>query len=218
MVTSQRQTSQQDAMRQRAGFPVVRPRRLRLNATIRGMLRETSLAPSDFIYPLFVRHGENIKQPIASMPGQQQWSVDRLRDEAREIAALGIPAVVLFGIPDQQRRTAAAKTTTPTASSRRRSAPSKTPRRSWSSSPICASANTPTTATAASSTCRASITSRLPDGYCSTTRRSNCWPQHRWSHAEAGADIIAPSGMMDGMVGAIRAALDDAGLRPRRRS
>jgi len=80
MVTSRRRTRPQQAAQTSAGFPVARPRRQRLNETMRRMVRETTLSPSDFIYPLFVRHGEGIKQPIASMPGQHQWSVDRLRD------------------------------------------------------------------------------------------------------------------------------------------
>ena len=82
-----------------AGFPLVRPRRLRLNAALRGLVRETSLAASDFIYPLFVRHGKGVQEPIASMPGVYQWSVDRLPAEIESIARLGIPAVILFGIP-----------------------------------------------------------------------------------------------------------------------
>src|SRR5687767_5791943 len=82
--------------------PTLRPRRLRLNPNLRRMVRETSLAPDDFIYPLFVRYGENEERPIASMPGQRQISVDKLAKEARDIAALGIPAVILFGIPEEK--------------------------------------------------------------------------------------------------------------------
>src|SRR5262245_57541837 len=78
----------------------IRPRRLRLNANLRRMVQETELNPSDFIYPLFIRHGSDIQQLIKSMPGQFQWTVDRLKDEVRNIAALGIPAVILFGIPE----------------------------------------------------------------------------------------------------------------------
>jgi porphobilinogen synthase len=77
----------------------LRPRRLRLNATLRRMVRETVLAPADFVAPLFVRHGRNQRIPISSMPGQFQLSVDQLAAEAKEIAALGVPAVILFGIP-----------------------------------------------------------------------------------------------------------------------
>src|SRR5277367_1647744 len=77
-----------------------RPRRLRRTETLRRMVRETTLAPSDFIYPLFVRHGRDEQRPISSMPGQFQWTVDKLAAEAREIAAHGIPSVILFGIAD----------------------------------------------------------------------------------------------------------------------
>ena len=86
------------------GFPVVRPRRLRLNPRIRAMVRETQIAPDDFIYPLFVTHGRDVRNEIGSMPGVYQWSIDTLRvaREAESIAALGIPAVILFGIPNEK--------------------------------------------------------------------------------------------------------------------
>ena len=76
-----------------------RPRRLRLSASIRRLVRETALTPDDFIYPLFIRHGQDLRLPIESMPGQFQISLDRLPAEAKAIADLGIPAVLLFGIP-----------------------------------------------------------------------------------------------------------------------
>jgi hypothetical protein len=76
-----------------------RPRRLRLTVGIRSMVRETVLSPADFVYPLFVRHGRDARVPVRSMPGVAQITVDRLAGEARAIAALGIPAVILFGIP-----------------------------------------------------------------------------------------------------------------------
>src|SRR5512142_308642 len=80
----------------------VRPRRLRLNPAIRAMVRETQLAPDDFIYPLFVTHGRGVQAPIGSMPGVFQWSVDRLAGEVESAAKLGIPAVILFGIPAEK--------------------------------------------------------------------------------------------------------------------
>ena len=85
-----------------AGFPIQRPRRLRLNAALRGMVRETELNPRDFIYPLFVRAGHGSKTEIHSMPGVYQWSVDGLAAEAEAIARLGIPAVIFFGIPAEK--------------------------------------------------------------------------------------------------------------------
>lgn len=80
-------------------FPTTRPRRLRRTPTLRRMVRETVLTPNDFMYPMFVVHGKGIERPIRSMPGQAQWSVDQLPRQAEEIAALGIPAVILFGLP-----------------------------------------------------------------------------------------------------------------------
>src|SRR5579859_51883 len=80
-------------------FPETRLRRLRTTPTLRSLVRETTLAPSDFIYPLFVRHGHGFHDEISSMPGVYHFSIDRLRAEANEIAALGIPAVILFGLP-----------------------------------------------------------------------------------------------------------------------
>src|SRR3990172_4685000 len=76
-----------------------RPRRLRQNSAIRAMVREIHLRADDFIYPLFITHGQNVQNEIRSMPGIYQWSVDRLAAETESIAQLGIPAVLLFGIP-----------------------------------------------------------------------------------------------------------------------
>ena len=83
-------------------FPIQRLRRLRQHEAFRRMTRETRLAPSDFIYPLFVVEGRNRREEIGSMPGQFRFSVDLLVKEASEIAALGIPAIILFGIPDRK--------------------------------------------------------------------------------------------------------------------
>ncbi len=210
MVTSRRRTSPQQTAETSAGFPVARPRRLRLSETMRRMVRETTLSPSDFIYPLFVRHGENIRQPIASMPGQSQWSVDRLRDEAREIAALGIPAVVLFGIPASKDATGsenyAADGIVPRAI---RAIKEVTPEMvvisdmcfcEYTDHGHCGIINTPGAS---------HYTNRLPEGYVLNDLTLELLGRASVAHAEAGADIIAPSGMMDGMVGAIRAALDE---------
>src|SRR3990172_2843979 len=85
-----------------ATFPQLRLRRLRRNETIRSMVRETRLAPSDFVYPLFVTHGRDIKTPIEPMPGCYQFSLDLLLPEVMEVAELGIPGVLLFGIPSHK--------------------------------------------------------------------------------------------------------------------
>jgi len=180
---------------------------------MRRMIRETTISPSDFIYPLFVRHGENIKQPIASMPGQYQWSVDRLRDEACEIAALGIPAVVLFGIPASKdamgSENYAPDGIVPQAI---RAIKEVAPEMvvisdmcfcEYTDHGHCGIINTTETE---------HYTNRLPEGYVMNDLTLELLGRASVAHAEAGADIIAPSGMMDGMVGAIRAALDEHSL------
>jgi len=83
-------------------FPISRPRRLRRTSQIRAMLRETELTPTDFIYPVFVRPGAGMRQPISSMPGISQWSVDRLVEEVAGVYESGVPAVMLFGIPEHK--------------------------------------------------------------------------------------------------------------------
>ena len=83
-------------------FPIYRPRRLRRNAMLRDLVRETALSPKDFIYPLFVCPGKDRADPVSSMPGVAQLSVDRVVKECREVQALGIPGVILFGIPEHK--------------------------------------------------------------------------------------------------------------------
>src|SRR5437763_16268462 len=87
---------------EQAYTPAQRPRRLRRNPALRRMVRETILTPDDFVYPLFVTGGQGFVRPISSMPGQAQRSVDMLGPEIEEIASLAIPAVLLFGIPDEK--------------------------------------------------------------------------------------------------------------------
>ncbi|HSG15542.1 MAG TPA: porphobilinogen synthase, partial [Anaerolineae bacterium] len=87
-------------MNQTPTYPTLRPRRLRRSANLRRLVRETSLTANDLIYPLFVRPGREVRRPISSMPGQAQLSVDMLAAEAERIVELGIPAVILFGIPE----------------------------------------------------------------------------------------------------------------------
>ena len=213
MVTSQRRTSRQQPAQTSAGFPVARPRRLRLNETMRRMVRETTLSPSDFIYPLFVRHGENIKQPIASMPGQYQWSVDRLRDEAREIAALGIPAVVLFGIPASKDATGSENYDPDGIVPQAIRAIKEAAPELIVISDMCCCEYTDHGHCGIINTPEADhYTNRLPEGYVLNDLTLELLGRASVAHAEAGADIIAPSGMMDGMVGAIRAALDEHSL------
>ncbi len=114
-----------------ARFPLARPRRLRLNPQLRTLVRETHLAPDDLIYPLFITHGHGVKNEIKSMPGMFQWSPDLLGPEVQSMAALGIPAVLLFGLP-AHKDPSGRKTSRRMASSSKRRGRSKAPcRRCW---------------------------------------------------------------------------------------
>lgn len=190
-------------------YPVSRPRRLRLTPALRHMVRETILTPRDFIYPLFVRHGANIQDEISSMPGQFQWSKDKLPEQAEEIARLGISAVILFGIPDKKDSIGMGNFDPdgiiPQAI---HSIKAAVPELvivtdvclcEYTDHGHCGLLNT-----------GEGFHSHLPEGYVLNDPTLNVLGKVAASHAVAGADIIAPSGMMDGMVGAIRSALDDA--------
>ncbi len=192
-------------------YPVSRPRRLRLTPALRQMFRETVLFPKDFIYPLFIRHGTNIQDEIPSMPGQFQWSVDRLPKQVEEITRLGIPAVILFGIPAQKDPVGL---------------------ENYSPQGIIQQAiqkvkDVALELVVITDVCLCEYTdhghcgilnsgepmrSHLPEGYVLNDETLDVLGKVAISHAEAGADIVAPSGMMDGMVAAIRSALDGAGF------
>lgn len=189
-----------------------RPRRLRLNEGIRRMVRETTLAPDHFIYPLFIREGEGERKPIRSMPGQFQWTLDGLKDEIREIVALGIPAVILFGIP-QHKDACGTENFNPDGIIPRaiRTIKDAAPDLlvisdmcfcEYTDHGHCGIINTPGDEHYEPS---------LPEGYLLNDPTLSLLGQASAVHAAAGADIIAPSGMIDGMVGAIRAALDADG-------
>jgi porphobilinogen synthase len=190
-----------------------RPRRLRRTPALRRMVRETRLSPDDFIYPLFIRHGKDIQQPIRSMPGQFQWSIDRAKEEARSAYRLGIPAVILFGIPD----------TKDACGSENYDADGIIPRA------IRAIKDAVPEMLVISDMCFCEYTehghcgiinqrgeqhynAQVPEGYLLNDSTLELLEQASIVHAEAGADIIAPSGMIDGMVGAIRSGLDDTGF------
>jgi porphobilinogen synthase len=190
-------------------YPVSRPRRTRLTPTLRDMFRETVLSPRDFICPIFVRHGNNIQEPISSMPDQYQWSVDNLPGLVESISILGIPAVILFGIPYQKDPIG---------------------EENYSPQGIVQQAIRNIKATVPelvviTDVCLCEYTdhghcgilnvgksrrSHLPDGYVLNDETLEVLAKIAISHVEAGADIVAPSGMMDGMVTAIRSALDGA--------
>ena len=190
----------------------IRPRRLRLSHALRRMTRETALTPNDFIYPLFVRYGSDRQVPIESMPGCSQLTVDRLAAEAREIAALGIPAVLLFGIPEHKdwcgsdnfsddgiipRAIRAIKTAAPALA-----VISDMCFCEYTDHGHCGIINAPE---------NAHFDPALPLGYLLNDPTLELLGEASLAHARAGADIIAPSGMIDGMVAGIRSALDDGG-------
>jgi porphobilinogen synthase len=188
----------------------IRPRRLRRTPALRRMVQETRLAPEDFIYPLFIRHGRDIQQPIRSMPGQSQWSVDRAVDEVRSAHNLGIPAVILFGIPDS-KDACGSENYNPDGIIPRaiRAIKDAVPEImvisdmcfcEYTSHGHCGIINQPG---------EEHYHPNLPEGYLLNDPTLELLARASVVHAEAGADIIAPSGMMDGMVGAIRSGLDE---------
>ena len=191
-------------------FPTSRPRRLRTNNNLRAMIRETEINPSDFIYPLFVRHGKNLKQEISSMPGIFQWSVDLLAKEAKEIAELDIPSVILFGIPAEKdpigEENYADHGIVQLAIQEIKSAVPELVIVTdvclceYTDHGHCGVLNRGKNYTAA-----------LPADYVLNDPTLEVLGKVAVSHAEAGADIVAPSGMMDGMVSAMRKSLDSSG-------
>src|SRR5471030_2935600 len=185
-------------------FPQTRLRRLRSHPVMRDLVRETSLSVRDFILPLFVRPGNNIKNEIASMPGNYQLSVDRLVDEVGTAVQLGIRAFIFFGIPtskDEQGSSA------------------------WQDDGIVQQA------LRALRPAFKDVLLITDECFCEYTDHGHCGilSEHAGkldvdndatlpnlarqclSHVQAGADMVAPSGMMDGMVAAIRSGLDQAG-------
>ena len=182
-------------------FPIERPRRLRRNATLRRLVRETTLTVDDLVQPLFVVPGENIRRPIGSLPGQFHLSVDQVVEEAARLADSAVPAVILFGIPADKDALGSS---------------------GWEPAGEVQRAVT-------------AIKRRCPQllvitdvCMCEYTDHGHCGvldgdtvdndptlellAKTALSHARAGADIVAPSDMMDGRVGAIRQALDAAGF------
>lgn len=191
-------------------FPISRPRRLRLKSGIREMLRETRLHPSNFIYPLFVRHGKAIKHEISSMPGIFQWSVDKLAKEAKEIYELGIPAVILFGIPKEKdpignENFALGGIVQNAIREIKDAVPEMVV-----ITDVCMCEYTDHGHCGVLNQAPFEIHDHLPKDYVLNDASLDILGQVALSHAEAGADILAPSGMIDGMVAAIRSRLDEA--------
>ncbi len=183
-------------------FPSYRPRRLRANETIRSMVRETSLSPADLIYPLFVKPGTGLKDEIKSMPGQFQLSLDQLPAEIDELKALGVPAVILFGLPSEKDAVGS---------------------EAYDEHGIIQEAIRAIKAHdpefyVITDVCMCEYTDH---GHCGVLDDNGCvindmtlelLAKEAVSHAEAGVDMVAPSDMMDGRVAAIRAALDAEGF------
>ncbi len=182
-------------------FPVRRPRRLRRSETIRRMVRETILRVDDLIMPLFVVHGRGIRREIPPMPGNYQLSVDQLIREAKEIAALRIPAVLLFGIPerkDAHGSEAYAKD-------------------GIIQQAVRAIKDSVSDLLVITDTCLCEYTSHghcgvVEEGVVKNDPTLDLLAKSAVAQAEAGADIVAPSDMMDGRVGAIREVLDSSGF------
>ncbi len=183
------------------GFPINRPRRMRRTETLRRMLRETRLAADDFIQPYFVCPGRDVKKPVAAMPGVAQMSVDNVVREAREAWAAGVPAVLLFGLP-------ARKDATGSEAWNDHGEVQRAIRELKEAVPGLA---------IVTDVCMCEYTDH---GHCGIVKNGDVdndatlelLVREALSHARAGADIVAPSDMMDGRVGAIRAALDEAGF------
>lgn len=182
-------------------FPIDRPRRLRRGAAMRDLVRETHLQPANFILPLFVVEGEGIRKEIKSMPGNAQLSIDELVKEAREAKSLGVGGVILFGIPKHKDEDA-------TGAYDDEGIVQKA---------VAALKNEVPGLLVVTDVCNCEYTShghcgKIIDDDVDNDITLNWLAQAAVSHARAGADIVAPSDMMDGRVGAIRAALDDAGF------
>ncbi|MEI6726630.1 MAG: porphobilinogen synthase [Actinomycetes bacterium] len=182
-------------------YPSYRMRRLRRTPAIRRMLRETTLSIDDLIYPLFVIAGENVNNPISSMPGCSQLSIGNLLTEVREVAGLGIPAILLFGIP-------AHKDSAATGAYDSEGVVQMAVRAIKDEFPELV---------VVTDVC---LCEYMDHGHCGVIQDGEVvndvtlelLAKMAITHADSGADIVAPSDMMDGRVAAIRGALDDEGL------
>ena len=225
------------------GFPTTRPRRLRATPTLRRMARETTLAPDDFIYPMFVVHGEGVRRAIKSMPGVCQLSVDQAVAEAREAAGLGIPSIMLFGVPAVKDAVGSENfSDAGIVQQAVRAIKSALPdlvvmadvclceytdhghcgvireRRAGGGKLEVGDRTSPTNLQLPASDLQLPTsnlqlpTSNLQSPIIDNDATLGILQKAAVSYTRAGADVVAPSGMMDGMVGAIRSALDGEGF------
>src|SRR6266851_1409071 len=183
-------------------FPVYRPRRLRESPLLRSMVRETSLRIDDFVYPLFAVHGRGVREPISSMPGQFRLSIDELLKECKDAASMGIPAVLLFGLPrDKDPRGTEAYAEDGIIQQAVRAVKDTIP-----------------DLLVITDVCLCEYTSHghcgvVEDGRVKNDPTLDLLARTALSHVEAGADLVAPSDMMDGRVAAIREVLDESGYQ-----
>ena len=182
-------------------YPDYRPRRMRRTEGLRRMVRETRLSVDDFVYPLFVVPGSGIEKPINSLPGQYNYSVDKATDAAARAADLGIPSVILFGIPEHKDAVGS---------------------EAWKDSGVVQKA------IRSIKKARPNLVVQADACFCEYTDHGHCGVLHDGeldndaslenlaravvSYAKAGVDVVAPSGMLDGFVGACRASLDEQGF------
>jgi len=182
-------------------FPLHRPRRLRRTEALRGMVRETRLTTTGLVYPMFACPGTNVRTEVSSMPGIYQQSVDRIVEECREVAGLGIPAVVLFGLPSEKDELGSGASDAQGAVQRSIEAIKKAKLDLLVITDVC-------------------LCEYTSHGHCGVVKDGEvlndpslaCLADAALSHARAGADMVAPSDMMDGRVGAIRTKLDENGF------
>ncbi len=182
-------------------FPEYRPRRLRKTAVLRSMVRETELSVSDFIYPMFVVPGKGVKKEIGSMPGIFHLSKDKLVDEALEAHDLGVPAVILFGLPENKDEVGSEAYRADGVVQQAIEALKKARPELMVITDVC-------------------LCEYTSHGHCGIIEKEDVLndatvevlAKEALSHARAGADMVAPSDMMDGRVGAIRESLDENGF------
>jgi porphobilinogen synthase len=184
-----------------ATFPISRLRRTRMTATLRSMVRETELSKNDFIYPLFVVPGSKVKKEVSSMEKVYQMSVDEIVRECVSVKSMGIPAVILFGVPEEKDEVGSgAYDELGVVQQAVRAIKKEVPE-----------------LVVVTDVCLCEYTSH---GHCGIVRENeivndesvDLLAREALSHAQAGADMVAPSDMFDGRVGAIRRALDDGGF------
>jgi porphobilinogen synthase len=179
-------------------FPIHRPRRLRRNEALRSLVRETRLTTTGLIYPMFVCPGTKVRQEVSSMPGIYQQSADQIVEECREVEALGVPGIILFGLPEMKDQRGASSLDARGVVQRAIEEIRKAKLKLLVITDVC-------------------LCEYTDHGHCGVIENGEVandatleiLAQQALSHARAGADIVAPSDMMDGRVGAIRAVLDE---------